>query len=75
MSVLCFCFQTYAVYFKGVVEDVCAACVRYVLLKVWLPYQFTSLVCHYSIENEMLVTEKICSFSKLMLEIAEFVSP
>lgn len=72
MSVLCFCFQAYAVYLKWVVEDVYAASVRYVLLKVWLPYQFTNSVCLYSSESEMPVTEEICSFSKLMLEIAEF---
>ena len=50
-----------------------AASVRYVLLKVWLPYQVTNSVCLYSIEeNEMPMIEEICSFSKLMLEIAEF---
>jgi len=43
-----------------------AASVRYVLLKV------TNSVCLYSIEeNEMPMMEEICSFSKLMLEIAE----
>jgi hypothetical protein len=29
-------------------------------------------VCLYSTENEMAMTEEICSFSKLVLEIAEF---
>jgi hypothetical protein len=51
----------------------CTESVRNVPLKVWLPYQVTNSVCLYSTgEYEMPMTEEVCSFSKQMLEVAEF---